>query len=116
MDVRVAFHYSFRVQCIAEIIDKRFHAWHSAYEIHASRLFTKIFVFRDTPAIKKTDKEKLKMMLLKILLGLTSARVHAIKSYDESEYIRCRCNTRVATDAENMSVTFGGEDRCIYPL
>lgn len=52
--------------------------------------------------------------MLFVLLGLT--RVHAIKSYDESEYVRCRCNTRVATVAENMSVRFGGEDRCIYPL
>lgn len=52
-----------------------------------------------------------------MLLGLLwLARVHAIKSYDESEYIRCKCNTRVATRYENMSVIFGGEDRCIYPL
>ena len=43
------------------------------------------------------------------------AAANAIKNYDESEYIRCKCNTRVSTVAENMSVMFGGEDRCIYP-
>jgi len=33
--------------------------------------------------------------------------------YPDEDYINCECNTRVRT-LENMTIYWGGEDKCIY--
>ena len=34
--------------------------------------------------------------------------------YPEDDYINCECDTRVTTVEKNMTIHWGGDNRCVY--